>query len=339
MTGSNVINRKVLKGLKNTLAAVEKPLFSPLSQQTAKLQTEQTLAQRALRHPQRSRWTLDLLQVACSAFIRVKSRGALKHVLKSLGISYQRARTYFRSPDVDYMTKLTYLRHLISVHRAEQAVLLFMDELTYYNHASTAPEHCIQKQQPKAGLAIGGERTWRVIGALDIFSGGFIAEQRKAVRVPTFVGFLRDIAQKYPQAKTIYLVLDNWPVHFHPDVLDALQEQTCPYPFLVPKNWKSIKPSGKYKNENLPIQLVPLPTYASWLNPVEKIWRWLKQQVIHNHSFANNFKELIRRVEYFLDGIASPSQKTLSATGLLNPKGIFADQLTQAGILIPQKTC
>ncbi|MBK9008807.1 MAG: transposase [Anaerolineae bacterium] len=31
-------------------------------------------------------------------------------------------------------------------------------------------------------------------------------------------------------------------------------------------------------------QLTPLlfPTYASWLNPIEKLWKWLKQEVLHS---------------------------------------------------------
>ncbi|MBK9335612.1 MAG: transposase [Lewinellaceae bacterium] len=34
---------------------------------------------------------------------------------------------------------------------------------------------------------------------------------------------------------------------------------------------------------NLPVQLHFLPTYASWLNPIEKVWKMLKQDLVHNH--------------------------------------------------------
>lgn len=274
---------------------------------------------------------MELLRQACLVFLSVKSRGSFRRSIKRLGISYQRARTYFHSPDAAYEDKLAYMRQVIPLYSAGQVAVLCQDELTYYNHASVAADYRAQKQQPKAGLAIGGEKSWRVAGALDIFSGAFIAMQRQAIRVPTFVEFLRQIVAQYPQ-QTIYVLLDNWPLHFHPDVLQALQTQQCPYPFLLPASWKKFQPSGKYKGENLPIQLVPLPTYASWLNPIEKVWKHLKQQIIHNHAFANNFKELKLKVEEILQGVDQLRDQILSLTGLKNPKGIFAEQIKKAGV-------
>jgi DDE superfamily endonuclease len=302
-----------------------------LSQEEARLKVEQIIHRREELQPKRSRWTLDLLRVACLSFLRTGSRGAFKRQLKCLKISYQRARTHFHSPDAAYQTKLAHLKTVISSYEKYRNVVLFEDEVTCYNHASVAAEHRAQKEQPKAGLAIGGERSTRVAGALDIFTGEFIAIQRQQIKVETFVAFLEQIVQKYQGCQCIYIVLDNWPVHFHPDVIAALQKQTCPYPFLTPASWTNIKPSGKYRHKCLPIQLVPLPTYASWLNPVEKIWRWLKQEVIHNHAFANNFKELKVCINQFLQDIADLKDKTLSIAGLKKSNGIFAQQLAQAG--------
>jgi hypothetical protein len=31
------------------------------------------------------------------------------------------------------------------------------------------------------------------------------------------------------------------------------------------------------------LQSVWLPTYAPWLNPIEKLWRWLRQDVLKMH--------------------------------------------------------
>lgn len=314
-------------------------LFPPLGEAEARLKVEQTLCRRQELYPERSRWTLDLLREACLAFLRVEGRGAFKRVLKRLSISYQRARTYFHSPDVAYDDKLAYLRKVIASNRQGKTTVLFQDELTYYNHASPAPDHSPQREQPKAGLAIGGERGWRIAGALDIFSGQFISVQRSKITVPAFVGFLRQVVSAYPGLETIYLVVDNWPVHFHPDVMEALQEQQCPFPFNVPASWKKLKPSGKYKGENLPIQFVPLPTYSPWLNPVEKIWRWLKKDLIHNHSFANEFKELKVKVEDFLCKMGSSTSQALAVAGLLKPDGIYADQLRAAGVKFSPMKC
>ncbi|MGQ9628202.1 MAG: transposase [Anaerolineae bacterium] len=39
-----------------------------------------------------------------------------------------------------------------------------------------------------------------------------------------------------------------------------------------------------------------LPTYASWFNPIEKLWRWLKQDVLHLHRLNEDWQALIQRV-------------------------------------------
>lgn len=78
--------------------------------------------------------------------------------------------------------------------------------------------------------------------------------------------FYADLHADYPTAKTLYVAQDNWPVHLHPDVLARLAPQTWPYPFNVPANW-STQPSKKAVQDELPIQILCLPTYASWCNP------------------------------------------------------------------------
>jgi hypothetical protein len=68
---------------------------------------------------------------------------------------------------------------------------------------------------------------------------------------------------------------------------------------------------------NLPIQLLFLPTYASWLNPIEKLWRWLRQQVIHLHGFSDDWPALKARVADFLNQFRNGSTELLRYVGLL----------------------
>ncbi len=56
----------------------------------------------------------------------------------------------------------------------------------------------------------------------------------------------------------------------------------------------------KWGHLALPIRLVPLPTYASWLNPIEKLWRWLRQDVVHLHPWANDLPALYHAADAFL---------------------------------------
>ena len=69
--------------------------------------------------------------------------------------------------------------------------------------------------------------------------------------------------------------------------------------------------------KELDIHPVYLPTYASWLNPIEKLWRWLKADVLHGHEFAHNIQLLHQTVTQFLDQFSSPSPALLRYVGLL----------------------
>jgi transposase len=59
------------------------------------------------------------------------------------------------------------------------------------------------------------------------------------------------------------------------------------------------------------------PTYASWLNPIEKRWRWLKGDVLQQHRLAADWPALRRRVRAFLDQFAAGSPAPLRSVGLL----------------------
>jgi len=142
------------------------------------------------------------------------------------------------------------------------------------------------------------------------------ALQQQKITVPALVRFYQQLCQAYPHAETLYLVVDNWPVHFHPDVRAALQPQWLAFPINQSKTWP-VTPSPQAKRLNLPIQLVQLPTYASWCNPIEKLWRWLKQDVLKMHRLAEDWRAVRDRVRQFLDQFAHGSQRLLEYVGLL----------------------
>jgi len=165
---------------------------------------------------------------------------------------------------------------------------------------------------------------------MNCFTGQVTFIQRQKTTVPSLVQLYKDVCQVYPKAETIYIIMDNWPVHFHPDILEALVAQTTPFELRLPASWKELKPKGKYAHLNLPIQIVTLPTYASWLNPIEKLWKLLKKDIIHQHSFAHHFKELVSIVERFLEKFEKPSNELLSFAGLFKQDGIFAPSILKA---------
>jgi|GEM_PF-4462571 len=56
---------------------------------------------------------------------------------------------------------------------------------------------------------------------------------------------------------------------------------------------------------------------APWLIPSEKLWRWLRQDVLKLHRLADNWPPLRTHVNAFLDQFAQGSQALLRNVGLI----------------------
>ena len=67
----------------------------------------------------------------------------------------------------------------------------------------------------------------------------------------------------------------------------------------------------------MPIQLVFVPTYAPWTNPIEKLWRWLRQDILHLHRFSDRWNDLKQRVLDFMAQFEQDSTQLLHYVGLL----------------------
>lgn len=172
------------------------------------------------------------------------------------------------------------------------------------------------RPQPRARRSHKSNTKRRIAACLDAVHGQVLYRVRSKAGVAVLNGLYRDVARAYDEAERIYIVQDNWPVHFHPGVIEHLESQQWPFAFRTHPDWPA--PSEVKRVEDpLPIQLVPLPTYAPWLNPIEKLWRWLRQEVLHLHRLSDAWEVLKQRVRGFLDQFAGGSQELLRYVGLL----------------------
>lgn len=241
----------------------------------------------------RTRWRLQDLQRAL-AWLDGYSDAGISKVLKRLGFSRKQALAFVRSPDPEYQAKwqaiLTATAEALA--RPGQVVLLYLDEMTYYRRPTKAPAYVATgKTQPRAVEAPQANTQTRLVAVLNHLTGQVLYLQRSKIGYSALLAFYALIREAYPEAETIYLVEDNWPVHKHDPILTALQQQRLTPLFL--------------------------PTYASWLNPIEKLWKWLRQDVLHLHPFTFDLDKLRELVTAFLDQFAIPSPALRRYVGLL----------------------
>lgn len=276
-----------------------------------------------------SRWRSADVRQVCD-WLRLGTAGGLSQLFRRLDISYKRGREHVHSPDPDYVGKLYEIHgHLEEILRGQdEAVLLFQDECSYHRRPSLARAYASSgHEQPLAELGLRTNSRQRIIGVLHPFSGAVYAEQHYRTGIKEITTFYQHVCQLYPQARVIYLVQDNWPMHLHPDVLAALQPQQIRWPYRLPARWSKITPRP-WTGPPLPMQLLLLPTYASWTNPIEKLWRLLRQEVLHLHRFQDDWKGLQERVGAFLQQFAQGSAKLLRYVGLSVPQKLYSTAFT-----------
>ncbi|MFC1715776.1 transposase, partial [Candidatus Poribacteria bacterium] len=213
----------------------------------------------------------------------------------------------------------------------DEYILLYQDEFTIYRQPTLYRDYeQMGKFQPLARRSHGSNTEFRGMGALNAVTGQVTYHQASKTSVSQLTKFYDmvydAVLADHPEMDTIYMVQDNWPVHFHPDLLIHLQPQHFQFPIHKPSNWPD-EPSPKAKRSaekrkakgitKLPIKILQLPTYASWANPIEKLWRWVRQSVVHLHRLSDEWDELKQRIRDFILSFRKGSNELLRYVGLL----------------------
>ena len=265
------------------------------------------------------------LRQAC-AWLGGLTLAGVHTVLRRARIVWKRARASIRSPDPDYDAKLADVAAAVAAAQAQpgRIITVYLDEVTVERQPTVANAYAPTgaSEQARAVRSSKSNTITRIVGALNALTGGVFHRRASKITIGFLVVFYQALCRAYPDAERIYVIQDNWPVHTHPDLLVALEPQETRWPWYRPPSWPT-EPSPaairRWGALQLPIQIVPLPTYASWCNPIEKLWRKLRQDVTHLHRWADDLETLRTEIDRFLDQFAKGSVELLRYVGLAVP--------------------
>ncbi|WP_305956514.1 IS630 family transposase [Anoxybacillus mongoliensis] len=156
----------------------------------------------------------------------------------------------------------------------EELVLLHVDEThvrAYQALHTTWAEVGNQKQVP----SYGHHAHVSIFGAVDVQQGDVVFHRASSTNAETFLDFLRLLKEKYAD-RFIVLVLDNARIH-HANMVQAFLQS----------------------EEGDAFHFIFLPPYSPHLNPIERLWKWLKDEVIANilHKDQKDIAQSITRFE------------------------------------------
>lgn len=206
-------------------------------------------------------------------------------------MSRQMGRLSVHSPDVAYEQKMLWIRQVLELAlKEEDLTVLYGDEFSFYRQPLLAPTYSRKRVEPVARMAAGSNTRLRICGAMNVATGELTYVSNSKIGVIVLRRFLIKLRRHYP-GRRLVLIWDNWPIHLHEEVLSVASD--------------------------LDIGLLFLPTYAPWTNPIEKLWRWCKQELLFHHHLSTDWPELKRGVRRWLDQFDQPSSQLLKYVGLL----------------------
>jgi len=209
-----------------------------------------------------TRWSLPKLSRHLQTQgIRV-SPAQLGRILARNGISLQRTRSWKQSPDPDYEAKAA---RLLALYRQqpENGVVISFDEK---GPESLCPRHgqgWARRGRPERHRATYNRRQGirYLVGALDVHADYLRIRPRPRRNGTSTLTFMRQIRLAYPARVRIYWIQDGLSSHWTPEIRAWAQANN--------------------------VELVPTPTYASYLNRIESTFGTLDEFVCKNADYLD----------------------------------------------------
>ncbi len=189
---------------------------------------------------------------------------------------WNRPQTHPISHDPEGEAKRQWIAHLRATVEAPD-VFLYQDETTLRLLPVIRGRWMRIGTQSRIPTGSGWNRSIKVFGTIDARSGKWMYRIFEKCNTSSFLAFLQALWEAYPQGR-IYLILDG-------------------------ASWHRAHRVQAWLDTHARIELVWLPTGSPKLNPVERIWGKLKDQVAANRWHGT--PQAIRTVaERFLDSLS-----------------------------------
>lgn len=131
------------------------------------------------------------------------------------------------------------------------------------NTATISYKWSIKGKQPRIEIKQRGRERETFFGCVNPLNGQVIAQSAQKGNAKTFKLFLKKILRKHKGKGKVTIILDNVRYH-HAKMLK---------PFLI--------------NNREKLELIFLPPYSPDLNPVERVWWFMRKYITHCRAFKS----------------------------------------------------
>lgn len=166
---------------------------------------------------------------------------------------------------------------------AEDETICFTDGV-HPTHNVQPAYGWIQKGVRKEIPANTGRSRLNLSGAIDVVNHNVLIQEDQTLNAKSTIRFFQKIEEAYPHKRKIHVFCDNAPYYRNKEVREYLK--------------------------NSKIALHFLPPYSPNLNPIERLWKWMKERVIYN-TYYEHFEEFKSAVLGFFVVLSALSAESI----------------------------
>jgi putative transposase len=203
------------------------------------------------------------------------SKSTVARYFALFGLQPHRSKSFKLSTDPFFVEKV---RDVVGLYLnpPDNALVLCVDEKSQVQ--------ALERTQPVLPMGLGylegvthdyyRHGTTTLFAALNVLDGSVITQCKPRHRHQEFLSFLNHLDHNVPTGLEAHLIADNYATHKHPRV----------------KAWLARHPR---------FHIHYTPTYASWLNQVERWFGLITQRAIRRGSFRS-VRELVRKIDHYV---------------------------------------
>ena len=203
------------------------------------------------------------------------SKSTVARYFALFGLQPHRSKSFKLSTDPFFVEKV---RDVVGLYLnpPDNALVLCVDEKSQVQ--------ALERTQPVLPMGLGyvegvthdyyRHGTTTLFAALNVLDGSVTTQCKPRHRHQEFLSFLNHLDRNVPGELEVHLVADNYATHKHPRV----------------KAWLA-------RHSRFHIHYTP--TYASWLNQVERWFGLITQHAIRRRSFRS-VRELVRKIDHYV---------------------------------------
>lgn len=225
----------------------------------------------------------DIIAYVASTFSVIYTVPGMRNWLHRHGFSHKKPAIVPGKANKERQAQWIEEYHKLKQRMSSDETICFTDGV-HPTHNIQSAYGWIKRGVRKELPANTGRARLNLSGSIDVINQGVVIQEDLTLNAASTIRFFKKIEDAYPEKRRIHVFCDNAPYYRNVTVKEYLQGSK--------------------------IKLHFLPPYSPNLNPIERLWKWMKERVIYNTYYEHfeDFKDAIFGFFSLLSGAGMNSE-------------------------------